>query len=81
MPLWSVEEWRACIGSSWCVLGRPAKYKSSVSHGGGGSGTQQLSAGTVLHVVGVIKLRLVVVNLRIKDIKSHIIECQRVIQG
>ena len=23
MPLWSVEEWRARIGSSWCALGRP----------------------------------------------------------
>ena len=23
MPLWSNEEWRARIGSSWCALGRP----------------------------------------------------------
>ena len=25
MPYWSVAEWRAHIGSSWCALGRPIK--------------------------------------------------------
>ena len=35
MPLWSVAEWRARIGSSWCALGRPFKTKSSLCHGEG----------------------------------------------
>ena len=29
MPYWSIAEWRARIGSSWCALGRPVKSKSS----------------------------------------------------
>ena len=29
MPLWSVQEWRARIGTSWCALGRPIRSKSS----------------------------------------------------
>ena len=28
MPYWSIGEWRACIGSSWCALGRPFKMRS-----------------------------------------------------
>ena len=28
MPLGSVAEWRARIGSSWCALGRPFKIRS-----------------------------------------------------
>ena len=28
MPLWSVEEWRARIGSSWAALGRPVRCSS-----------------------------------------------------
>lgn len=31
MPLWSNEEWRACIGSSWCALGRLVKNKSPIT--------------------------------------------------
>ena len=27
MPPWSVQEWRARIGTSWCALGRPIKAK------------------------------------------------------
>lgn len=33
MPLDSIQEWRARIGSSWCALGRPMKSKSP--HGTG----------------------------------------------
>ena len=41
MPLWSNEEWRARIGSSWCALGRPAlQSKSSGSHTRRGVGPQ-----------------------------------------
>ena len=28
MPLWSVQEWRARIGTSWCALGRPIMSRS-----------------------------------------------------
>ena len=28
MPYWSITEWRAHIGSSWCALGRPFKTRS-----------------------------------------------------
>ena len=28
MPYWSIGEWRARIGSSWCALGRPFKMRS-----------------------------------------------------
>ena len=28
MPYWSITEWRARIGSSWCALGRPFKMRS-----------------------------------------------------
>ena len=33
MPYWSIAEWRACIGSSWCALGRPHKIKTSIKNG------------------------------------------------
>ena len=33
MPYWSIAEWRARIGSSWCALGRPYKIKTSIGHG------------------------------------------------
>ena len=32
MPLWNNEEWRARIGSCWCVLGGPGKSKSSENY-------------------------------------------------
>ena len=32
MPLWNNEEWRARIGSCWCVLGGPGKLKSSENY-------------------------------------------------
>ena len=35
MPYWSIAEWRARIGSSWCALGRPVKSKSSYRRGSG----------------------------------------------
>ena len=33
MPAWSIAEWRARIGSSWCALGRPIKTRSFFSNG------------------------------------------------
>ena len=35
MPYWSIAEWRARIGSSWCTLGRPVKSKSCSRRGSG----------------------------------------------
>ena len=83
MPLWSNEEWRAHIGLSWCVLGRPIKCKSSVSLRGGGSGSLQLSGGTVLQAVSmVMRLRILMAIIKgIKVIKSQIIGCQSILQG
>ena len=33
MPYWSISEWRARIGSSWCALGKQHKIKPSIRHG------------------------------------------------
>ena len=33
MPAWSIAEWRARIGSSWCALGRPFKTRSPFRNG------------------------------------------------
>ena len=33
MPLWSVEEWRARIGSCWCALGRPFNTRFTRNRG------------------------------------------------
>ena len=33
MPAWSIAEWRAHIGSSWCALGRPFKTRSPFRNG------------------------------------------------
>ena len=35
MPLGSIAEWRARIGSSWCALGRPFKTRSPFRGGAG----------------------------------------------
>ena len=39
MPLGSIAEWRARIGSSWCSLGRPFKTRSPFRGGAGQSQT------------------------------------------
>ena len=82
MPLWSNEEWRAHIGSSWCVLGRHIKCKSSVSLRGGGSGSLQLSGGTLLQTVSMVMMLILMAVIKgIEIIKSQIIGCQRILQG
>ena len=40
MPLGSVTEWRARIGSSWCALGRPFKTRSPFRGNAGQSKTK-----------------------------------------
>ena len=60
MPLWSVQEWRARIGTSWCALGRPIRSKSSYRSrgnylgspppgGGGGGGSGRRRAKSCAH--------------------------------
>ena len=44
MPYWSIGEWRARIGSSWCALGRPFKMRSPF-RGKSHSGLMRLSQG------------------------------------
>ena len=74
MPLWSVEEWRARIGSSWAALGRQAVRCSShyscskqrrhyvqccPALGGGGGGRGVLVA-TILPMMTTITVTLLV---------------------
>lgn len=33
MPYWSIAEWRARVGCSWCALGRPQVIKSRIKLG------------------------------------------------
>ena len=55
MPLWSNEEWRARIGSCWCVLGRPSRKSSSPFH------RQRASDITLVswHIPGEIALQVI----------------------
>ena len=67
MPLGSVEEWRARIGSSWCALGRPVK---SVC---GGGVTRPMSGEVMLQVLYVLMmLTLVVVIQRVRKMNKSL---------
>lgn len=86
MPLWSNDEWKARIGSSWCALGRPVKlhHLSSVSYGGGGRSRTvslrlDLSGGSVFQTVYSVILMAVVTGIDIYN--SWIIGCRKVLQG
>ena len=70
MPFASVEDWRARIGSCWCVLGRPFKSKSSGNH----QSHAHISGRAMLQAVNVLTLILV---LGVKNINQYITECQR----
>jgi hypothetical protein len=63
MPLWSNEEWRARIGSSWCAIGRPFKCHSSTSHHQGNvfghlllsiSAERMLQCGFLLTMIAIV---------------------------
>ena len=62
MPLWSIGEWRARIGSSWCALGRPFKTRSPF-RGGGGGGGRVLRALTRSDVVTMIIMLMVFIGI------------------
>ena len=51
MPLWSIGEWRARIGSSWCALGRPFKTRSPFRGGGGGRVLRALTQSDVVTMI------------------------------
>lgn len=51
MPLWSNEEWRARIGSSWCVLGKPIAKNHVHLQEEGLSGQKMLQAAFILILV------------------------------
>ena len=61
MPLWSIGEWRARIGSSWCALGRPFKTRSPFRGGGGGG--RVLRALTRSDVVTMIIMLMVLIGI------------------
>ena len=66
MPLGSIAEWRARIGSSWCALGRPFKTRSPFRGGAGRLQTpltlnQVVTMMTILVIVTAINLALRIV--------------------
>ena len=63
MPLGSIAEWRARIGSSWCALGRPFKTRSPFRGGAGHLQTpltlnQVVTMMTILVIVTALNLAL-----------------------
>ena len=59
MPLWSVEEWRARIGSCWCALGRPINTRFTRNRG---KSRRVLTLHQILTMVIMVML-LIVANL------------------
>ena len=63
MPLGSIAEWRARIGSSWCALGRPFKIRSPFTWR---AGQLQLPTQLTLNqvmIMMIILIMLVGINL------------------
>ena len=61
MPAWSIAEWRARIGSSWCALGRPFKTRSPFRNGSG----QRQRVFTLNQVVTFIILLMMLIGLHL----------------
>ena len=73
MPLWSNEEWRARIGSSWCALGRP--FKADKSSGNNQSlSSSVLSGRAMLQAVYVLMAMILVQG--VKSINGCINKCR-----
>ena len=90
MPLASVEEWRARIGSSWCALGRPFKMRKSSGNYrsfGAVSGSAMLQAIASVYVLVAMVLALtrdttVAALVRgVESINGCVSECQRQIKS
>ena len=69
MPCWSIGEWRARIGSSWCALGRPFKTRSPFRSRAG----KMRRALTLNHAVATIFLLLmsIAVNLGLRTLVAR----------
>lgn len=68
MPLWSVEEWRARIGSCWCTLGRPFNTRSTRS---GGKSQRVLTLHQVTTMV-IAMMLLIAANLLLCAIQHKV---------
>ena len=67
MPLGSIAEWRARIGSSWCALGRPFKTRSPFRHAGAG----RLQTPLTLNQVVTMMMTLIIftaINLTVRTV-------------
>ena len=62
MSYWSIGQWRASIGSSWCALGRPIKTRSPYRGGGGCSHTML----TRTRAVSMIIMLMVFVGIHLQ---------------
>ena len=88
MPLASVEEWRARIGSCWCALGRPFKtsnYKSSGDYRSfaalSGSAMLQAVYALVVMVLALTRDAAVVFIRGVESVNGCVNECQRQIKS
>jgi hypothetical protein len=87
MPLASVDEWRARIGSCWCALGRP--FKTSKSSGNyrsfaalSGSAVEQAVYALMAMVLALTRDTAVVVFVQgVESIHGCVNECQRQIKS
>ena len=78
MPLASVEEWRARIGSCWCALGKP--FKTSKSSGNHYHSYAEALSGTAM-LGAVYALIAMVLVLGVEGINGCVNECQRQIKS
>lgn len=62
MPAWSIDEWRARIGSSWCAVGRPFKTRSPFRN----QTRKWQRASTLNQVVTFVSLMVVLVGLNLR---------------
>ena len=74
MPLWSVEEWRVRIGSSWAALGRLgcSSHKERrhyvcclTTPGGGGGGRMVMSLDRTIPMMTIVTLLMLAMSLTI----------------
>ena len=65
MPLGSVAEWRARIGSSWCALGRSFKNRSPFRHAGAGRLQTPLTLNQVVTMIIILTI-LLAINLALR---------------
>ena len=79
MPLWSNEEWRARIGSSWCAIGRPVKGNLSIRCQGKKWGLLPLSSETMLWCRFLMTVTAVVIGFNF--FLSLVTRYRKVIRG